>query len=306
MPLRFSHIVNPYGIDGKLDAVQQLTISMLEKASKNTSSVVKLLSAQYSEERNLVPASLEKTADLQSGLQSVSGNNKLPKLPLLSEILDRAQNSDCDYVIWSNMDIIPVPQFYDGVAAILESEKCDAVLINRRRVGKELINTPELLFNETGRPHPGYDCFVMRKELIRKLSLGNICVGAPGVGFMLAHNLFLHAEKCVVLANKHLTLHIGMEIVQDWKGVEVADFQKSEIKKFIAAERKNFRIEKFPGYNLPFFSRHKKWFLNPLFHYPMMFSMDIKKLFDGRKIIKSTEGDSNWQEWKSTRINFDE
>ncbi len=304
--MRFAHIVNPYAIDGKLGAVQVLTISMLEKASKNTRSPVKLLSAQFTEDRGLVPSILELTPDLQSNLQTVSGNSKSPKLPLLKEILDRAANADCDFVIWSNMDIIPVPQFYDGVAAILESEKCDALLINRRRVGKELINKPELLFNETGRPHPGYDCFVMKKGLINKLSLGNICVGAPGVGFMLAHNLFLHAEKCVVLANKHLTLHIGMEIVQDWKGPEVAAFQKSEIKKFLADERKNFRIEKFPGYNLPFFSRHKKWFLNPLFHYPMMFAMDMKKLFDGRTIKKSTEGDSNWQEWKSTRINFDE
>jgi hypothetical protein len=278
----------------------------MESSMRSNSSEVKLLSAQFEADQNLIPSAFQLTRHLDRTIGSILHNKELPRLPLLHDILDRTSTVDCDFVIWSNMDIIPVPGFYNGVAAILEKENCDALLINRRRVGKELIKTPELLFNETGRPHPGYDCFVMKKELIGKLQLGNICVGAPGVGFMLAHNLFLHAERCVVLANKHLTLHVGMEIVQDWKGPEVAAFQKAEIRKFMERESKNFRIEKFPGYNLPFFERHKKWLLNPLFHYPTMFAMDMKKLFDGRKINRSSEGDSGWQEWKSTRINFDE
>lgn len=306
MQLRFAHIVNPYGINGKLDDVQVLTLSMIQKAARNANCEVKLLSAQFPEDRSLIPETFQKTEDLARSIATVLLDRELPRLPLLADILERTTNTECDFVIWSNMDIIPVPDFYNGVAAILEKENCDALLINRRRVGKELIKTPDLIFNETGRPHPGYDCFVIRKHLIEKLQLGSVCVGAPGVGFMLAHNLFLVAEKCLALANKHLTLHIGMEIVQDWKGPVIAAFQKAEIRKFIDRERKNFRIEKFPGYNLPFFTRHKKWFLNPLFDYPMMFSMDMKKLFDGRKISKSIEGDSNWQEWKSTRINFDE
>jgi hypothetical protein len=293
-------------MNGKLDEIQSLTLAMIQKAAQNSNCEVKLLSAQFAEDRNLIPDAFQKTDDLNRSIATVLQKSSLPKLPLIADIINRTANIDCDFVIWSNMDIIPVPEFYNGVAAILEKENCDALLINRRRVGKELIKTPELLFNETGRPHPGYDCFVIRKNLIAKLQLGNVCVGAPGVGFMFAHNLFLIAEKCLALAGKHLTLHIGMEIVQDWKGPEIAAFQKAEIRRFIERERKNFRIEKFPGYNLPFFTRHKKWLLNPLFHYPMMFSMDMKKLFDGRRISKSSEGDSNWQEWKSTRINFDE
>lgn len=306
MALRFAHIVNPYGINGALDPVQLLTISMLERAAKHTAHNVKLLSAQFAEDRSLIPEALEKTNDLTRDLSTVGGNKSLPRLPLLADILSAAQSTDCDYVAWSNMDIIPVPRFYDGVAAILATHACDALIINRRRVAKGLLHNPELLLNETGWPHPGYDCFVMKKELIAQLALGNICVGAPGVGFLLAHNLFAVAKKCEVVSTKHLTLHLGMEIVQPWKGAAVADFQKEEIRKFMKAKRSSFRIEQFPGYDLPFFRRHWKWLMNPLFHYPLLLSLDVKKLFDGRKLRKPAERDSRWQEWKSSRINFDE
>lgn len=299
MSMRFAHVVNPYGINGKLDAVQTLTLSMLEKASKNTTCVVRLLSAQFGKDRAIIPPAFHLTDDLTGSV------GEKPGLPLLREILDRANNSDCDYVIWSNMDIVPVPRFYDGVQAILQRENCDALIINRRRVSSELINNPELLLNETGKPHPGYDCFIIRKELLRKMKLGNVCVGAPGVGFMLAHNLFLFAEKCVVYSDKHLTLHAGMKIVQHWKGAAIAAQQRKEIVAFLRENRSRFDIRKFPGYNLGIFRRHWKWLLNPLFHYPLMFSLDMKALFDGRKIKTSDERDTWWQEWKSSRINFD-
>ncbi len=306
MSLRFVHIVNPYGQkNGELDPVQKLTISMLKRAASSTSHNVKLLSAQFGKDRSIVPDGFEATIDLTRSLRDVSANNHAPELPLLADILERANQHDCDFVIWSNMDIVPVPQFYNGVAAILEKEKCDALIVNRRRVSASLINNPDLLLTETGLPHPGYDCFIVRKDLIAKLKLGNVCVGAPGVGFMFAHNLFLAAEKCVVVTDKYLTLHAGFEIINEWKGREAEAFQKSEVRKFLKENRKNFRIQNFPGYHLPFFRRHFKWLMNPLFIYPMMFSLDMKNLFDGRKIVHTEKKDTWWQEWKSSRINFD-
>jgi hypothetical protein len=306
MRLRFVHIVNPYTHnDGDLDPIQRLTLEMLQRAASESNHDVALLSAQFEKDRVVVPPGFLLTKDLTRSLRQISGVETLPEVPVLADILERASAVDCDYVVWSNMDIIPVPQFYDGIAAILESQGCDALIVNRRRVSVSLISHPELLLTETGLPHPGYDCFIIKKQLLPKLKLGNVCVGAPGVGFMLAHNLFLVSEKCVVCADKHLTLHAGYEIVNKWKGREAEAFQVREIKKFIRENRNEFRIENFPGYNLSFFRRHFKWLMNPLFIYPMMFSMDFKKIFDGRNIVRPEKKDSWWQEWKSSRITFD-
>lgn len=307
MRVHFAHIVNPYSIrQGEADPVQRLTLTMLLRAATTTRHHVDLLTAQFRKDKHVVPEGFRQTHDLDRSLRDVSGISSAPELPLLSDILERAaEHSEAEYIIYSNMDIVPVPHFYDGVAALLNKHKCSALIINRRRVDASLMSNPDLLIAESGLPHPGYDCFVFRKDLLPQLTLGNICVGAPGVGFMFAHNLFLFASKCVVTANKHLTLHAGYEIVQKWKGPAVENYQRQEIRKFLATSGKYFSIDKFPGYNFPFFRRHFRWLMNPLFHYPLMFRLDMKKLFDGRTIVRPAEKDSWWMEWKSSRINFD-
>lgn len=307
MRMQFAHIVNPYSSKhGELDPVQKLTLSMLARAAASTKHEVKLLTAQFAHDRNFIPGGFTLTYDLDRSLRDVIHNSHVNALPLLTDILERAsESSSAEYIIYSNMDIVPVMGFYDSVAALIEKNKCDALIINRRRVDPSLVSNPDLLMAETGEPHPGYDCFVFHRDLLSRMTLGCVCVGAPGVGFMFAHNLFLFANKCVVTANKHLTLHAGYEIVQKWKGPEIADFQMKEIRKFMHDSRKYFSIEKFPGYNLPFFSRHFRWLMNPLFHYPLMFRLDMKKLFDRREIIRPPKKDTWWQEWKSSRINFD-
>lgn len=308
MRLHFAHIVNPYSTaNGELDSIQRLTLTMMRRAAASTKHEVKLLTAQFSSDRHLIPDGFSPTYDLDRALPEVLHQQKsIPRLPLLADILERAvENTDAEYIIYSNMDIVPVPEFYGGVAALIEKNKCDALIINRRRVDPSLVSDPDLFIAETGEPHPGYDCFIFHRSLLSSLTLGQVCVGSPGIGFMFAHNLFLFANKCVVSANKHLTLHAGFEIVQKWKGKEAMAFQMKEIRKFINANKNYFSIEKFPGYNFPFFKRHFRWLMNPLFHYPMMFRLDMKKLFDGRSIIHPVKKDSWWQEWKSSRINFD-
>ncbi len=279
---------------------------MLQRAAGDSKHEVKLYTAQFPTDRHLVPDGLIPTPDLDRTLKDVSGIEEGKHLPLLADVLTRAAEiSNAAFIVYSNMDIVPVPWFYNSVAALLDLHKCDALIVNRRRVDESLIASPDLLFAEAGLPHPGYDCFILRRELVPRLMLGAVAVGAPGVGFMLAHNLFLVANKCVVEADKHLTVHAGFDIIQKWKGERVAQHQKKEIRKFIDAHSRSFTIEKFPGYNYPFFRRHFRWLMNPLFHYPMMFKMDMKKLFDGREIRKPVKKDTRWQEWKSNRINFD-
>lgn len=305
--MQFTHIVNPYSAsaDG-LDPIQKTTLQSLILASRSTDHKVTLLSAQFTSDRSIVPEGIALTSDLSRSIRDVAGLSGAKELPFLADVLSRSvEVPETEFVIYSNMDIIPGPSFYNAIGALIREQKCDALIVNRRRISATLIDQPELLFTETGLPHPGYDCFVFKKELLPLMSLGNCCVGAPGVGFLLAHNLFLLANKCVVVSNKQLTFHLGYDIISEWSGTEVAQHQRVEIRKFLREKKGLFRIEKFPGYNLPFFRRHFKWLLNPLFDYRMMFFLDLKAIFDGRVIKRNEKKDSRWQEWKSSRINFD-
>lgn len=307
MQKQFTHIVNPYSLaSGAPDRIQQTTFRALIHAAASTQHKVVLASAQFRKDRAVVPAGFVVTSDLTRSVRDVAPLPHAKELPLLADVLGKtAEIPDTEFVIYSNMDIIPVPGFYDGIAALLEKLKCDALIVNRRRVSADLADQPELLFLESGLPHPGYDCFVFRKELLSELTLKNCCLGAPGMGFLFAHNLFLYADKCCVVSDKHLTFHLGFDIVGEWSGAEVAKHQRSEIMKFLDENRGNFKINKFPGYNLPFFKRHFRWLMNPLFDYALMFRLDLKNLFDGRVIVHPEKKDSWWQEWKSSRINFD-
>lgn len=307
MQKQFTHIVNPYSLaSGKTDTIQQITLRALIRAAVSTQHKVILASAQFEKDREIVPTEFVLTSNLTRSVNDVAALSQAKMLPLIADILGKTEEiPETEYVIFSNMDIIPVPGFYDGIGALIDHMKCDALIVNRRRVSAAFAERPELLLYETGLPHPGYDCFIFRKELLTKFTLGNCCVGAPGIGFMLAHNMFLFAEKCCVVSDKHLTLHIGYDIISEWTGAEVAAHQKREITGFLKRNRSNFRISMFPGYNMPFFKRHFRWLMNPLFDYSLMFRLDMKDIFDGREIVAPEKRDSRWQEWKSTRINFD-
>jgi hypothetical protein len=292
--LKFAHIINPF--DSKNSStgakVQAITAECMRRAAREYGeNNVTLVSAQYEEDLEVVPEGFVKTENLTRSLKEISGIPSSKKLPLIGDIAGKlAQFTDADFFIYTNTDISPLPVFYSAVSSILEKTGCDALIINRRRIREELMDRPlEELFLEKGESHPGYDCFVFRKELLSKFDFGNVAVGIPGIGFLFAHNLFLHAHSCKVLYNEHLTFHLGMEIVKPWSSKEEVKFQHAEIRAFLKKNKSRFQISKFPGYHLPFFKRHYFWLMNPLFHYPMMFRLDMKKLWDGRKIIRDEE-----------------
>jgi hypothetical protein len=310
MPLRFVHLINPYdpGSSGNGRRIQEITFAALKRAAdeaKDNVSVT-LATAQYASDRAIIPTGFTLTPDLTRSLDDVAGFPAGRRLPLMTDVLDSLRNfPDADYYIFSNMDIAPMPYFYNAVSAILEKNGSDALLINRRRISEKFLNEPiETMYAEAGLPHPGYDCFVFRRELLERFEFGNITPGVPGIGFLFAHNLFFATSSCTLLADKHLTFHVGLEIVRPWADARVTAFQRNEIMKFMQRHKSDFRIQNFPGYHLPFFKRHFRWLMNPLFHYPLMLQLDLPHLFDGREIVRPEKGDTAWQEWKarSTQI----
>ncbi len=294
MKLKFAHIINPFnpGTSATEAKIQAITIECMRRAAKEYDpEQVTFVSAQFEEDLKFVPEGFIATENLPRSINEVSKIIGKKKLPILADIIQRLKNFEADYYIYSNTDISPYPNFYTAIAQLINQSGADALIVNRRRLPTSFIDKNiEEMVRENGLPHPGYDCFVFKKTILPKLDLKNVAVGIPGIGFMFAHNLFLKADLCKVLYNEKLTFHIGMEIIKEWSSKEEVNFQHQEIISFLNENRKQFDVSKFPGYHLPFFKRHYRWLMNPLFHYPTMFRIDMKKLFDGRKIVREEVG----------------
>ncbi len=71
------------------------------------------------------------------------------------------------------------------------------------------------MYSMLGERHPGYDCFIFRRDAYQNYKLGNICVGINCIESILLTNLIIFAAKPGVFTDEHLTFHIGNEKV--WK-----------------------------------------------------------------------------------------
>jgi hypothetical protein len=156
------------------------------------------------------------------------------KLPFVNDIFQLVyhnnNNTDFDYLIYTNTDIGLHESFYSIVAEIIEFKNWTAFTINRRSIsnwnptadGDGVLwtaNDLEAIYNamvSDGAFHPGFDCFVIQKNLIPRLSLGNLFLGFPPWGRAFDHILknFLFHEKKYFNYNSDLnaTFHLGHDL----------------------------------------------------------------------------------------------
>lgn len=228
---------------------------------------VELLSAQIAADRYLISPAFRCTSDLTRSVLDNDSFQKQLHLPILKDILDRAYNeSDAEYLIFTNADIGLQPHFYQQVNAFINAGH-DAFMINRRRIPAKFQSASqlELMYAEKGLKHPGFDCFVFKRELYPKFSLAAVCIGVPFIGITLSQNVFCYAENPKVFTDEFLTFHIGLEI-----------FKKRAPKEFLTHNRKEFweamnqiwpdlDTKKWPYGNSFFLHRLIRWGLHPCF-----------------------------------------
>ncbi len=309
--LRINHIINPVDAPAntELALVQPVTFASLVRARDYASrkADIRLLSAQYPDEKSIVPSDFIQISALEKSIRDFVSSSKR-RLPLLREILEQAYTfSECDYIVFSNADIAVTPAFYTMILEYV-SKGYDAFAINRRRIASRFQGERNLdvLYSEVGLPHPGFDVFVFRASLFRKFTLGNVCVGLPCVDISLLHNLIAHANDFRLFTGKHLTFHIGTELVKSWGTDEESTFNRQEAFKVVRLLEPHYRIEAFPGSSLPLLKRHFKWLMNPNFSYPLMAKLDFQQRNAKRRAIDSraAERDGNIREWLARKINF--
>ncbi|HTF04870.1 MAG TPA: hypothetical protein VK826_12675, partial [Bacteroidia bacterium] len=261
----FAHIINTIspGDNAELAKAQALTFRTLIAAQAQAKGLVnvELLSAQYTDARATLPSEFRPTSDLVECAANREELQTKKRFPLLREILSRLNEStDATHFIYTNLDICLMPFFYETVAGYV-NEGHDAIVINRRRISGKLLDEKDLakLYAEAGETHTGYDCFIFSRELLNKFIMRDIFIGTPPSGNDLFYNLFTFAQNPVLLTQKHLTFHVGLDLVKAWGDPVLNAHNNREFMSLLKELEPQLDVAKFPGAGYGFFKRHFKW-----------------------------------------------
>lgn len=231
---RFLHIVNPFfappGSEG--DKIQRLTYHTMGLAQGFVpSGSVKQVAVTFPDEQFSLPPSFSQVKSLSRSVVDIATFKQARRLPLLSDILASGLMvaEDQDYIIFSNVDICPMPYFYGTVQRILNLG-FESLIINRRTIEKYAFD-PQLLplmYADNGRSHPGYDCFVFPRRLVDLFASSDACVGAPRVMRGLIYNLVAVSESLLILRDVHMTFHLGDD--RTWDVPELKDYREHNVR----------------------------------------------------------------------------
>lgn len=262
-------MINPFIADTSSDlyAAQPITFESMLYARKMADGIVdvKLLSAQYEEDATIVPKEFTQTKHLQKSVLDYQHFEKKIKLPFLLDILERLYNeSNANYLIYTNVDIGLYPDFYVKVNEFI-NQGYDSFIINRRRLSSKYLDNSSLqdIYLDKGKSHPGFDCFVFHRNIFPKLKLEGICIGVPFIEISFSQNLFALSKNFGLFDNEILTFHIGEEIFKKRASKEYFKYNQAQFWKLVPLLKSEMTIKKFPYSNLPWVFRIIKWGLHP-------------------------------------------
>jgi hypothetical protein len=228
--VKIAHIVNPVAVSPKSDlfVAQPIVFESMRVAKQiaNQQGIfVEQYAAQFPEDEVFSQQYLPTTPNLQRSILDLGSFKISRKLPLLVDILDRLYrvSEDCDYLVYSNVDITLMPYFYVTIAQLTQ-QGYDALVVNRRTIPAKY-NQPSslaLMYAEVGKKHAGHDCFIFRREAYPNYRLENVIIGASLVGVTLLVNLICNAQKFKEFTNLHLTFHLGDD--QAWRSTDLDDY----------------------------------------------------------------------------------
>ncbi len=279
-----AHIINPFkaGKSSDLFIAQPLTFQsiLLAKEKANSFINVELLSAQFEEDKDFIPSQFRQTINLNQSVLDKHKFNKHIKFPLLIDILERLYNeSKAEYLIYTNVDIGLYPDFYLKVNDFI-NEGYDAFIINRRRLSSKYKEPSQLneLFKDSGKSHPGFDCFVFHRSLFPKLKLQGICIGVPFIEISFSQNLFALSKKFHLFDKEFITFHIGMEIYKKRAPKEYFNYNKNQFWKLVPQLQSEMELKRFPYSNYLWPARLLKWTLHPCIPIRLVFRVGLFNL----------------------------
>ncbi|MCW8830772.1 MAG: sulfotransferase [Gammaproteobacteria bacterium] len=227
--MKIAHIVNPVLVSDKSDlyVAQPITFETMRKsreAAKTLGIEVDLFYTCYEEDLSIAPENFKFAGLLDRSVIDVNNFSCVRKLPLIKDILDRLyKSSDAEYFIYTNVDISLYENFYEEVKSKIDFGY-DSFVINRRTLTSEYTSIDEVdqMYKDKGEEHPGYDCFVFRRDAYNKYNLGATCIGANWIGRALISNLITKSTKFKIFDKEYLTFHIGDD--RSWKIEKYNDY----------------------------------------------------------------------------------
>jgi hypothetical protein len=240
--MRIAHVIQPGVVDpaSDLHPAQPVTFAALETARvfAGDAVAVQVRAVLFRDEGDLpLPAAFSRLPRLERSIADLKPFAKRRKLALIGDILDAGvAGVEADYVVYSNVDIAPQPHFYLALAAIVR-RGYDAFVINRRTIPASYAAVEDLplMYAEIGAAHPGYDCFVFRRDLLPRFRLGIMHVGSAGIGRALLANMAFHARRFREYRDAHLTFHIGDACA--WRSQEYADYLRGNWSEYLRLHR---------------------------------------------------------------------
>lgn len=229
------------GRTSDLYLAQPITFESLRRARAQCARPdrVRLLTAQFPEDLPIVPRGFAATPDLTRSVLDLGTFSKPRKLPLLRDILDRLYEASdgCEYLVYTNVDIAVLPNFYDAVDRLIDAGH-DALVINRRTISGEYTEVRDLplLYAQVGQKHPGHDCFIFRRDAYPHYDLGDVCLGMAWVAKSQLLNMAYFSERFRIFEDLHLTFHVGDP--RHWENPEFADYCTHNRKAFLAARHR--------------------------------------------------------------------
>ncbi|MCU0289197.1 MAG: hypothetical protein MUF15_22730 [Acidobacteria bacterium] len=246
--IKIAHIVHPAIVAPTSDLViaQPITFETMHiaKAYVHDKVDIELYAVQFfDEERVPIPAGFIRTRDLTRSVSDIGFFQTKKKFALIKDMLDILfESSDADYLIYTNVDIALQPYFYRVTADIIR-QGYDAFIINRRSIPGYYASIEEipLMYAEIGEKHPGWDCFIFKRDLYPRFELGNACIGADWIGRIILTNLISLSQKFTIFTDLQMTFHIGDRRV--WQSDEFSDYaehNKEECRKILVKFDKEY------------------------------------------------------------------
>ena len=225
--MKIAHIVNILEIKPKhessyLHIAQPVTLkSMLDaKLKSKNPEDIDLIAVKHKDDNIECPEGFRMARDLTRYCYDVFP--ELPKtrgLPLISDIFHALnQASEADYYVYTNIDIGLFPDFYDFVIDTI-SNGINGFTINKLTMHKKLNgitldqNNYNLVFNQKGSKHSGFDCFIFPSTKIKSMKLGNVFIGTPPIGTVIKREMQRSIKSFKSLSsNTRKTFHLGNDI----------------------------------------------------------------------------------------------
>lgn len=168
-------------------------------------------------DRPAVPTVSDAAPRLARNLLDVTDIRPARPLPLIGDVLRAGvQAGRGEVIIYTNVDISPMPGFYELVVRLLRDHPGFAIA--RRILTSEPMDPAELptMYAQLGRRSFGLDTFVCPREVASAIDLGEVAIGLPCVEFAVMGAIDAACGfRAEIYRYLHANFHHGIDRV--WK-----------------------------------------------------------------------------------------